>query len=88
MARRRKTIHCEECVEEIPFAEIEEADGRLLCGRCGSELEPQSADVFEEITGGRVRRFYSTDDDDTEDDLDEDEDKVRVDADEEAENRD
>lgn len=36
---KAKTIHCEECVEEIPGDEVYWEDDRLYCGRCGSEID-------------------------------------------------
>ncbi len=70
-----KTIHCPECVEDIPSDEMTWEDNRLYCGRCGAELEPTPADrdLLDEITSGRPPRLFTLDDDlDDDEDLDED----------------
>jgi hypothetical protein len=70
----QKTIYCGECLEDIPNAEVQWEDNRLYCGRCGSELAPdtEDRDLLDEISSRKPRRLYSLDDDDDEDEEDED----------------
>ena len=49
----KQTVYCEECVEEIPASEVYWDDGRLYCGRCGSEVQTPDRDIFEEIMANR-----------------------------------
>ena len=79
---RPKSVYCEECVEDIPNDEIYWDEDRLYCGRCGSELELQRDDVFEQFMSGRPRivrdeddEVELLDDEDEEDDLPDDEDE-------------
>ena len=67
---KAKTVHCEECVEDIPNDEIYWEEDRMYCGRCGSELEvtQEASDLFETITGGTAGPLYSYEDDEYEGD--------------------
>ena len=49
----KQTVYCEECVEEIPASDVYWDDGRLYCGRCGSEVQTPDRDIFEEIMANR-----------------------------------
>ena len=71
-----KTIYCAECMEDIPNDEVQWEDDKLYCGRCGSELNPdtEDRDLLDEISAGKPRRLYTLEDDNDEDDEDEDED--------------
>ena len=73
----QKTIYCGECLEDIPNTEVQWEDNRLYCGRCGSELAPdtEDRDLLDEISSRKPRRLYSLEDEDEEEDEeDEDED--------------
>jgi ribosomal protein S27AE len=71
-AMKAKTIHCDECLEEIPSAEMYWEDERLYCGRCGSELEINrgSGDLLDEFSRRRITGWQppvlADDDDDAE----------------------
>src|SRR5271170_4931627 len=91
-----KSIHCEECVENIPSSEWQWEDGKLYCARCGSELSPspEDRDLLDDISSGRPRRLFTLEDDkgdeeeedEDEDDFeDEDEDGFEDDEEEEDE---
>ena len=77
-------VYCEECLEDIPNAEMYWEEERLYCGRCGSELEipPEHSDVYERLTGGRVEPVFDMDgeawldDSDDEEELKEDKDSA------------
>ncbi|HEX7929092.1 MAG TPA: hypothetical protein VF678_15965 [bacterium] len=71
-----KTIHCEECVEEIPGDEVYWEDDRLYCGRCGSELDisKEASDLLDTFQKRRTAKWETANDDVGEDDdLEEDE---------------
>ncbi|NIP71820.1 MAG: hypothetical protein GWO16_01745, partial [Gammaproteobacteria bacterium] len=53
MADNEQTVYCEECVEDIPGDEVYWDENRLYCKRCGSEVEPPDADLFERIRDNR-----------------------------------
>jgi len=53
-----QTVFCEECVEDIPANEVYWDEGRLYCGRCGSEVQPPDKDIFEEIVDNRSRLLF------------------------------
>jgi hypothetical protein len=70
---KAKTVHCEECVEDIPNDEIYWEEDRMYCGRCGSELEltQEASDLFETITSGTASPLYTYEDDEYEGDEEE-----------------
>ncbi|MDH5752532.1 MAG: hypothetical protein OEZ59_08955 [Deltaproteobacteria bacterium] len=70
-----KTINCEECLEDIPSSEIHLEDGRLYCGRCGSEVESPDKDLFEEISDNHSSYRFRSEDEDMVDDVDFDDDE-------------
>jgi hypothetical protein len=77
-------------MEDLPNAEVQWEDDRLYCGRCGSELAPdtEDRDLLDEITRRKPRRLYKLEDSDEEEeeeeeDLDEDEEDWDEDEDEE-----
>ncbi len=79
---KTRTIHCEDCVEDIPNDEIYWEDERMYCGRCGSELElpAEDADLFDTITSRAAKPLYSPEDEeydeeDQEEELEPDEDE-------------
>jgi NAD-dependent dihydropyrimidine dehydrogenase PreA subunit len=77
-----KTVYCEECVEEIPASEVYWDDGRLYCGRCGSEVEAPDRDIFEEIVDNRTGFLFR---DQTLEEVDEDDAEEEEDGGEEIE---
>ena len=79
-----KTIYCAECMEEIPNSEAQWEDNKLYCGRCGSELSPdtEDRDLLDEISSGKPRRLYTLEDDDVEEEEDEEEDEFDEDEEE------
>ncbi len=81
---KAKTIHCEECVEEIPSDEVYWEDERLYCGRCGSELDisKETADLLDTFAKRRPAKWQTADDDVEDEDL---EDEEEFDEDEEGE---
>jgi hypothetical protein len=86
----QKAIYCAECMEDIPNDQVQWEDSRLYCGRCGSELSPdtEDRDLLDDITSGKPKRLYTLEDDDDEeeeDDLDEDDDDEDGDWDEDEE---
>jgi hypothetical protein len=82
---KAKTIHCEECVEEIPSTEVYWEDERLYCGRCGSEIDisKEAGDLLDAFSKRRTATWQTANDDVVEDDLDEDEEFDEDDDDEE-----
>lgn len=75
---KAKTIHCEECVEDIPSDEVYWEDDRLYCGRCGSELDvsKEAGDLLDAFTKRRSAKWQTAGDDEEafdEDDFDEEE---------------
>ena len=83
---KAKTIHCEECVEEIPSGEVYWEDDRLYCGRCGSELDisKEAGDLLDAFSKRRTAKWQTANDDVADEDLDEEEE----DFDEEEEDED
>jgi hypothetical protein len=83
---KAKTIHCEECVEEIPSDEVYWEDERLYCGRCGSELDigKEAGDLLDAFSKRRTAKWQTANDDVPDEDLDEEEE----DFDEEEEDED
>ncbi len=67
---KAKSVYCEECMEEIPVSEILLEDDQPICGRCGSELEPEGEDLVEGFAQGLAGPLFSTDDEDDENDED------------------
>jgi hypothetical protein len=85
---KAKTIHCEECVEEIPGDEVYWEDDRLYCGRCGSEIDisKEAADLLDTFSKRRTAKWQTAnDDEEDEDDLDDEE---EFDEDDEGEDED
>jgi hypothetical protein len=76
-----QTVYCEECVEEIPASEVYWDEGRLYCGRCGSELEPPDRDIFEEIVDNRTGFLFRDEEPAEEDDEEEEKDEAEPEAD-------
>lgn len=74
---KAKTIHCEECVEDIPSDEVYWEDDRLYCGRCGSELDvsKETGDLLDAFTKRRSAKWQTADDEEEfdEEDFDEEE---------------
>ncbi len=68
-----KTVHCEECVEDIPNSEVYWEDDRIYCGRCGSEIElpVENADLLDTINEGSAKPLYSYEDEEYDGDRDE-----------------
>jgi hypothetical protein len=81
-----KTIYCAECMEDIPNSEAQWEDGKLYCGRCGSELSPdtEDRDLLDEISSGKPRRLYTLENEDVEEEDDEEEDDDFDDEDEDG----
>jgi hypothetical protein len=74
---KAKTIHCEECVEEIPSDEVYWEDEKLYCGRCGSEIEitKEQGDLLDAFSKRRTAKWETVADDIVaEEDLEDDED--------------
>ena len=61
-------VYCEECLEDIPKKEVLLEDGRLYCARCGSEVEVEDPDLFEQISDNQSAYLFRDDTDDQEDD--------------------
>ena len=61
-----QTLYCEECLEDIPASEIFWEDDRLYCKLCGSELEPEDRDLWEQIDGNLEDLRFSDDEEDEE----------------------
>jgi hypothetical protein len=82
-----KTIHCEECVEEIPSDEVYWEDDRLYCGRCGSELDisKEAGDLLDAFSKRRTATWQTANDDVADEDLDEDEEEEDFDEEDEEE---
>jgi hypothetical protein len=81
---KTKTIYCDECLEDIPNAEVYWEEDRLYCGRCASELDTsrEDKDLLDDFARRKPARWQAADDDvDLEDDLDEDDDADEEDAD-------
>ena len=72
----QKTIYCAECLEDIPNDEVQWEDNKLYCGRCGSEMAPdtEDRDLLDEISSGKPRRLYTLEDDDEEEEDDDEDD--------------
>ena len=83
----KKTVYCEECMENIPHGEVLVEDGRLYCGQCGGEVEPPDPDIFEQIVDNRTSFLFRSDTEDTTEDeeLEEEMEDDDLDADEEEE---
>ena len=73
---KAKTIHCDDCMEEIPSAEMYWEDERLYCGRCGSELEiaKSSGDLLDEFSRRRASGWQPPEESDEDDEFEDDED--------------
>jgi hypothetical protein len=87
---KAKTIHCEECVEEIPSDEVYWEDERLYCGRCGSEIDitKETADLLDTFAKRRTATWQTANDDVVDDDLEDEEDEDFDEDDEDDEDED
>ena len=81
----KKTVYCEECLENIPNSEVLVEDGRLYCGQCGGEVEAPDPDIFEQIVDNRSSFLFRSDTEDVEDEEDEEEDDLDLDDEDELE---
>ncbi|MDH4247562.1 MAG: hypothetical protein OEW39_07080 [Deltaproteobacteria bacterium] len=86
----KKTVYCEECMEDIPNGELLLEDSRLYCGRCGGEVEAPDPDIFETIVDNRSAFLFRSDtedmdEEDEEDDLEPDEEDDEMIAEDEDE---